>query len=64
MERDDLIHDHKYSVAANHDENHGGIAITVSEQPAHNPRMSLSQLTYNINNCVMLEPRQHYKTPS
>ena len=23
MERDDLIHDHKYSVAANHDENHG-----------------------------------------
>ena len=23
MERDDLIHDHKYSVAANHDEIHG-----------------------------------------
>ena len=23
MERDDLVHDHNYSVAANHDEAHG-----------------------------------------
>ena len=23
MERDDLIHDHQYSIAANHDEEHG-----------------------------------------
>ena len=31
MERDDLIHDHQYSIAANHDEEHGkAIRKTIS----------------------------------